>query len=213
MLGYLIASGRASAYFRHFWSATNGAFDQRAFADDFLTAVLWMLSVAPFLFAAWEIGRDYVAARRMGYELFVGIREVFRRAFGRASETSASALDDRFARPPADNPGVAVVWGGIIAVLVPTFFASFSPDLRSTGGLVWLGVTGVLMGSMMYCRRRAMAYLRDEPGRWDLFREWRLLNTSRYDAAGRVFVRWQAGLAILIPIWWLGGGAMILSRT
>lgn len=88
--------------------------------------------------------------------------------------------------------------------------ASFSPDLRTTRALLWLGVTGLLFGSAAYCRRRAMAYLRQEPSRWDMFREWRLLNPARYDEQGRVFVRWQIVASVLLPVWWLGGGAALL---
>ena len=55
-----------------------------------------------------------------------------------------------------------------------------------------------------------MAYLREEPGRWDMFREWRLLNPARYDEAGRVFVRWQKIVSMLLPFWWLGGGMMVM---
>ena len=66
------------------------------------------------------------------------------------------------------------------------------------------------MGTTVYCRRRAMAYLRDEPtSSW--FREWRLLNPERYEERGRVFVRWQIAATILLPIWWLGGGATVMS--
>ena len=213
MLAYLLISGRWAAYFRHFRAASSGAMSQRALGSDLLTALLWLIALAPVTFAAWEIGRDHVAARRLGYELVVGFREVCRRAFTSTTRDSQVFHPEHFSRPPADRPGAAVVWGGVIAVLVPTFFASFSPDLRTARGLLWLGIAGLLMGLSMYCRRRAMAYLDDEPGRWDMFREWRLLNPDRYEPAGRIFVRWQIVVAILLPIWWLGGGAALIFHS
>lgn len=65
----------------------------------------------------------------------------------------------------------------------------------------------------MYCRRRAIAYIRDEPNPWDVFREWRLLNAGRFDEPGRPFVRWQIRLMVVLPFWWLGGVALVLWMT
>jgi hypothetical protein len=114
-------------------------------------------------------------------------------------------------RAPQDNPRAALAWGTVAAIFVPVFFGALGgPDLRSPLALVWLGGTGVWTGGMMHCRRRAIAYIRQEPGSWDMFREWRLLNTARYDEPGRLFVRWQIGLLAALPFWWLGG-ALVLS--
>ena len=105
-----------------------------------------------------------------------------------------------------DNPRAALGWGLAVTVLVPTFFATVGwPDLRRQGALLWLCVTGLLMGVSAYCRRRARAYLRDEPDTWDKSREWRLLNPDRYEESGRVFVRCQIAMVILVLIWWTGG--------
>jgi hypothetical protein len=79
-------------------------------------------------------------------------------------------------------------------------------------GLVWLGGAGILMGSLTYAHYRATAYLRDEPARFDLFRNFRLMDTSRYDEAGHAFVRWERVGGILLMIWWLGGGAYVFDR-
>ena len=214
MLGFLIASGRASAYWAMFSSAVRerGAPQAVDMRDYFATVILWIVSILPLSFAAWEISREHTAARRFNYGAIVGLREVVRRAIGRESPAMAAQRAAEFARPPRDNPTAALVWGAAIAALVPVFFASFARELRTPGGLVWLGVTGMLMGAATYCRRRAMAYLLDEPRRFDLFREWRLLNPSRYTEAGRVFVRWQIAASLLLPVWWLGGGVVIMSQ-
>ena len=52
--------------------------------------------------------------------------------------------------------------------------------------------------------------LLEEPRLRDPFREWRLLDPARYDAPGRVFVRWQIAATVVLPIWRLGGGAFVL---
>lgn len=166
-----------------------------------------MAAVSPLLFAAWEIGRDHTAARRRGYDLLLGFKEVVRRAFGR--EPVHAELPDA-GKPPRDNPRTALALGVGTAVLVPAFVAGVLPTLRTPSALAWLCGAGILMGSLSYARYRAMAYLRDEPGRFDLFRHYRLMNTERYDRAGHRFVRWQLIGAVLLMIWWLGVGSLVL---
>jgi len=212
-LAYLVASGRFTSYFQLFASASRGRGDVAAFNSGFVTGLLWVASLAPLTYAAWDLGREHVAARRLNYELLIGLREVWKRALGLHDETDETARRTEFLRPPADRPVVALIWGLAVTLLVPTFFASFMPQLRTAPALIWLLGTGVLFGIGAYCRRRAAAYLLDEPGRWDLFREWRLLNSSRYDPAARPFVRAQVVVALVLPIWWLGGGALIMSLT
>ena len=205
MLGYLLWSGRLFAYWQTFMAGD-------APADVMLTAALWLGAVAPLIATAWALGVEQTAARRLGYPLIVGLREVVERARGR-SPAGRQPIES-FARAPKDNPRRALVWGTAVAVFVPLFFGGFGgSDLRTPLAVAWLGGTGLLMGGMMYCRRRAVAYIRDEPSPWDVFREWRLLNTARYDEPGRPFVRWQIRLMALLPFWWLGGGAFVLSMT
>jgi preprotein translocase subunit Sec61beta len=206
MFAYLLWSGRLNAYWQTF--ASGPPVDLAV--DSMVTAGLWLGAIAPLILTAWVLGAEHTAARRMNYSLFIGLGEVVRRARGgRQSERSQS---ESSARAPKDSPRAAVVWGVAVAVLVPLFFASFGgPDLRTPLALAWLGGTGLLMGAAMYCRRRAVPYIRDEPGQWDVFREWRLLNTARYDKPGRLFVRWQIRILVIIPFWWLGGGAVVLS--
>jgi hypothetical protein len=210
MLAYLAASGRFSAYWRAFANAPARPPSPEMMTDSFVTALLWLAAVSPLLYAAWEIGREHTPGRRLNYGILIGLREVVRRATGRVSAVAEREREIAFARPPADNPRAALAWGAVVGVLVPTFFASFAPFLRTPGALVWLAGTGLLIGASTYFRRRAMAYLREEPGRWDMFREWRLLNPARYDEAGRVFVRWQKIVSMLLPFWWLGGGMIVM---
>lgn len=212
MVGYLWWSGRGLAYWHAiFPGATHSV--RQASSTEFVTAFLWLISVIPLTFAAWEIGSEHTAARRLDYGIFIGLREVLRRAVGRESTTALDAREAAFLRPPRDNPAGALALAALVSATVPLFFASFSPDLRTPPALAWLSGAGVLMGAATYCRRRAMAYLRDEPGRWDFFREWRLLNPARYESAGQVFVRWQIVAVVLLPIWWLGGGAAVMLRS
>jgi hypothetical protein len=210
-LAYLIASGRFVAYFHLMASSTRGQVNVTDFDSAFVTSLIWVASVAPLMFAAWELGREHVAARRLNYELFIGLREVWRRARGVHTEASQDLRAAAFLRAPADRPRVALTWGLLVTLFVPGFFASFIPWMRSGPGLTWLFGTGILFGIGTYCRRRAAAYLRDEPGRWDVFREWRLLNATRYEPTALPFVRAQIVVSIILPIWWLGGGILIMS--
>jgi hypothetical protein len=212
MLVYLGLSGRVNSYWHAFVPISPRAVAP-VNSTEFETGLLWLVSVSPLIFAAWEIGRHHTAARRLGYGLFVGLREVMLRALRPGSVVALDAREAAFSRPPRDNPIAALALAALITIVVPVFFASFSPDLRTLPALVWLIGAGVLMGAATYCRRRAMAYLRDEPGRWDVFGQWRLLNPDRYESGGHVFVRWQIIATVLMPIWWLGGGAVVLFRS
>ena len=213
MLLYLIASGRAGAYVHLFGTAARGPVDEQAFDDAFLTGILWIVSVTPLMLAAWELGARHTDARRRGFEMFVGLKQVFRIAlFGDAAWASVKR-DEELARSPKDELVPALLFGAAVAIGVPIFFSSFVPQLRTAAGLTWLIVAGLLMGGSMYCRQRAVAYLRDEPRRWDFFRQWRLLNPNRYEPRGRVFARWLAALTVAFPIWWLVAGALFLFSS
>jgi hypothetical protein len=205
MLGYLLWSGRLFVYWQTFMRAELSAYAM-------VTAALWVVAVAPLIATAWTLGTEHTAARRLGYSLLVGLREVVERARGR--RPVGRKRSESFARAPKDNPRAALVWGTAVAVFVPLFFGALGgPDLRTPLAVPWLGGAGVLMGGITYCRRRAIAYIRQEPSSWDVFREWRLLNTARYDEPGRLFVRWQIRLMAVLPFWWLAGGALVLSMT
>ncbi len=212
MLGYLVVSGRLAAYWHEFAPGGAPPTDPGAFADGAVTALLWLAAFAPLMYAAWEIGREHTAARRLNYTGIVGLREVVRRALRTEHSYESQENEAVFARPPRDDPRVALLWGVIPVVTVPAFFSMMMPELRTPRALVWLGVAGILMGGFAYCRRRAVAYLVDEPGRLDLFRGLRLLDPERYESRGRVFVRWQIAFVALLPLWWLGGGMLVVMR-
>jgi hypothetical protein len=178
------------------------------FANMFLLNLAWLAAIAPLCFAAWELGSQRTAARRGGYPMLAGFRDVFRIAFGEGLSASDVAAFDR---PPRDQPAAALAMAAGAAVLMPAFFLSFVPPLRTTGGVTWLGGAGLLFGIIVYCHRRAIAYIEQEPGRWDVFRQYRLLNPARYQPAGRHFVRIQILASVALPVWWLLGGILALG--
>lgn len=206
----LVATARWQTFWDVFWRAFHGErfASTEPFDGIFGTGALWILSTLPLTLTAWTLGRGHTAARRLNYELIVGIREVIRGALGREPSPAES---EAFARPPKDRAGVALFLGGAFALLVPTFFMAFAPELRTRAGAIWLSGAGMLMGTMVYCQRRASAYLLEEPRNFDFFREFRLLNPNRYAAPGRRFVRVQLACMLTFAFWWLGGGGAFFS--
>lgn len=178
------------------------------FGSMFLMNLAWLAGIAPLCFAAWELGSQRTAARRGGFPMLAGFRDVFRIALG---EGLSAADVASFDRPPRDRPGLALAMAAGAAVLMPAFFLTFVPPLRTPAGLAWVGGAGLLMGVIVYCHRRAIAYIDQEPGRWDMFRQYRLLNPARYQPAGRRFVRIQILASVVLPVWWLLGGMFAMG--
>jgi hypothetical protein len=206
-LVWMIATGRLREYFGVFNldSLPSPEHIDRSFG----TAMIWTAAVGPVLFLAWERGREHVAARRTGMFLWTGLAEVVRRAFGREPSFEALAAQQR---PPRDRPGVALAWGLTTAMLVPSFFLSVAPFLRSAWAVLWLVVAGALMGTSVYLNRRAVAYLLAEPSLWSPFRGLSMLNPERFAPEGRVFVRLQPVTTIALMLWWLVGGSYLVFR-
>lgn len=117
MLGYLLWSGRLFAYWQTFTAG-------RSSADAMLTAGLWLAAVAPLIATAWALGAEHTAARRLGYPLLVGFREVVERARRRRPDDQQRI--ESFVPAPTDNPRQALVWGIAVAV-------SFRCSLRRSG--------------------------------------------------------------------------------
>ncbi|HKV51185.1 MAG TPA: hypothetical protein VJO52_08310 [Gemmatimonadaceae bacterium] len=167
----------------------------------------------PLVFACWDVGRENATARRMGYSLFVGLRDVVLLAFGRERAAAEPAGDlEPDSREPRDNPRAALMWAAPVAVLVPTLFAVAAPPLRTPLALAWLIGAGISMASSVYFRRRAIAYLLDEPSPWGFFSGLSRLDSSRYAEPGRVFVRRQIFSMFALMVWWLGVGILVLSH-
>ena len=118
-----------------------------------------------------------------------------------------------FAEKPEDDVFVAILYGLTTGAMPLAVFLGTMPTLRTVPGVIWVGGTGVLFGVAAYCHCRAAPYLREEPGAWSLVREWRLLNSDRYEPGGRPFVRAQLISTILLPIWWLGGGIVVIGSS
>jgi hypothetical protein len=164
-------------------------------------------SSLPLFFAAWELGRKNRGARLSGYEVIVGLRDVFQLAIGRDLGPQ-NQIDSPSS--PKDRPMLALAMAAVFAVFVPTFFVTAMPDLRTTRGVVWLAGAGIAMGAQVYFSRRAIAYLNEEPRYWGLLRQFRLMNPRRYQPAGRIFVRGQIISAVFLAFWWLVVGSMFV---
>lgn len=201
---YLLWSGRLQGYWKLFRTGSPNA---ELWTDATVTSTLWLAAIAPVTVTALVLGARHRTARLLNRSISVGFREIVMRA--RGTSPAGQPRDASFARAPDDRPLVAMALSVGVAVSVPLFFAAVG-GLRTPLALGWLSGAGLLMGAVTYCQRRAVPHVRDEPGTWDLFRNFRLLNPARYDEPGRPFVRWQIGFAVAVPIWWLGGGAVVM---
>ncbi len=178
-------------------------------AELFATAIVWLLAIAPLLWLAYDLGSQHVEARRLNTSILRGLRETWRVAWQRWHPQELAA---DFSVAPDDDVAAALLQGVAIGAMPLALFLGALPSLRTGPGIVWIGGAGTLFGVMAYCRRRAAAYLRDDPRSWSMFRQWSLLNAERYEPAGRRFVRAQIICMILLPIWWLGGGMLVFIR-
>jgi hypothetical protein len=207
-VGWLVLSGRLFSYVRAFRQPlehTPGAND----TEPFITALIWLLAIGPLFWLAYDLGSQHVQARRLDTSIWRGLRETWRVAWQQWHPQEMAA---DFSVAPDDDLSAALFQGVAIGAMPLALFLGTIPSLRTGPGIVWIGGASILFGVTGYCRRRAAAYLRDDPGSWSMFRQWSLLNTERYEPAGRPFVRAQIVCMILLPIWWLGGGTMVFLR-
>ena len=206
-IGWLLISGHLLSYFSAFREPLNQPpSDSNSL---FLTSLLWLAFVAPLLLLAYDLGMQHTEARRLNASFWRGIRETWRVAWQHAD---VGEMAQEFAETPDDDISAAVLQGVGAAALPLAVFLGAIPSLRTGPGVIWIGGAGILFGVTAYCHRRAAAYLRDDPSRWSMFRQWSLLNAARYEPAGRPFVRAQIVCMILLPLWWLGGGAFVMWR-
>jgi hypothetical protein len=207
-IAWLLFSGRLFSYFRAFQKPLAQAPAEND-SEMFLTAIVWLLAIGPLLLLAYDLGSQHIAARRLGTSIWRGLRESWRVAWQRTHPAEMAA---DFAVTPDDDVAAAVLQGVAVGAMPLALFLGAIPSLRTVGGVVWIGGAGVLFGIITYCHRRAAAYLRDDPGSWNMFRQWSLMNVDRYEPAGRRFVRAQIVCTIILPIWWMGGGILVFLR-
>jgi hypothetical protein len=203
---YIAASGRLTAYVTFFRSAFSGSHQpsEAEFSSAFVTDCIWLLSLVPFLFASWELGRQHVRAWRGGTELLTGMASVLRIAFrGQLSSDQAKA----FSRAPSDRPAVAALWGIGIGSMIPVFFLTAAAELRHPPGVLWLSGAGLLAGAGEFFRRRAMAYVRDE--RRGFFAPY-WIGPGRCEPAGKRFAVAHLIALFALPVWWVLGGFLVL---
>jgi hypothetical protein len=205
-VAWLLASGRLINYFAAFRRPL-----QEPPPDPtslFSTALLWLVFIGPLVLLAYDLGVQHTEARRLNTSIWRGLRESWRVAWQRPR---LDEMAQEFAERPEDDMSAAVLQGLTVAAMPLAVFLGAIPTLRTTPGVVWVGGAGVLFGITAYCHRRAAAYLRDDPAGWSMFRQWSLLNPDRYEPAGRPFVRAQIVCMVLLPIWWLGGGGIVMG--
>lgn len=102
-----------------------------------------------------------------------------------------------------DRPRSALALAGATAVLLPSFFLAATPELRTTGGVVWFIGAGLLLGAAVYFNRRAVNYRKEPPRGWGIPRQFRTLNPGSYLPAGRIFARRQLISLFALLVWWL----------
>ena len=206
-LAWLIANGRLVSYFSAFRSP-GAAPAAGPPTDMFATVLVWFVTIGPLFLLAYELGAQHTEARRLNTSIWRGLRETWRVAWQRPHLEDLAA---EFAEKPDDDVAAAVLQGFAIGVMPLVVFLGFMPDLRTADGVIFIGGAGVLFGVIGYCHRRAAAYLEDDPSAWSMFRQWSLLNTERYEPAGRPFVRAQIVCIVVLAVWWLGGGVLLIG--
>jgi len=205
---WLLASGRLISYVRAFRVPIGGAPPNPG--PLFGTAILWIIAIAPLTLLAYDLGMQHTEARRLHRFFWKGLRESWRVAWQRPR---LEEMAEDFAEKPDDDVVEAWLYAIAFGVAPIALFLTAVPMFRTAPGIVWIGGTGVLFGTMAYYHRRAAPYLLDEPRRWSAFRQWSLLNPNRYEPAGRRFVRAQIVCMVLLPFWWLGGGAIAMQAA
>jgi len=202
-VGYLLLSGRLVASIR---ALGNPNMPHDEFFHHFLTNVLWVASVTPFLLTTrWIVTRRRAEKSLASYwDAAKTVVDVARRGQPPVPE-EAEPIEE-----PEADPLMALLKAATVAVGFPLFFwfsPVFLPHTQKVE--IWLAVSGLLMGGTMYCQERSRPYLRREwleRNRGRFFGQYWTANPANYDRSGKwwVFAHWV--LVVLLGITWLGFG-------
>lgn len=86
-----------------------------------------------------------------------------------------------------------------------------APELQSIPAFLWLCGAGALIGAQVYCGTRSQPYVKKNAGPSYLMGPFMRLNPAHFHEPGKEFVRWQRRLLPVTALWWLGGGALVMS--
>lgn len=211
-VAYLVISGRLAQSLGAFRSARRDI-PTNEFDRIFLTNVLWIASIFPFLGTAhWLVTRR--RAERSLASYWSAAKTIVLVAARGAAPRTEDIVDE--VEPPDDDQWSAILKGAGIAIAVPAFFWFSPAHIPHTPRVaVWLSVSGLLMGCSVYCVERARPHLdRDwlarQSGRF--FAKTYTVNPSNYAGPGKRWITFYWVSAILMMIAWLAGGAVALGR-
>lgn len=207
-VSYLVFSGRLAESLRSFGSAAHEV-PPEAFDRVFLTNVLWIASIFPFFATVhWLVTRR--RAERTMASYWNAARTVVLVAARGATPRFDDAVDP--AEPPEEDRLGAVLKGLAFGLGVPSFFWFAPVPLPHTPPVAaWLVITGLFMGSSVYCIERARPYInRDwltrQSGRF--FGKTYTASPANYDGPGKRWIRFYWVCAVLMMISWLAGGPL-----
>ena len=211
-VGYLVLSGRLAASMR-FMSGGRAPSSEAEFFHHFLTNVMWIASIAPFL-----VTTHWVVTRRKAERTLGSYWDAAKTVFTVAWRRNAMEPDDAVAsvEPPSEDSAMALVKGAGIALMVPTFFWFGPAHVAHTARTaLWLGATGVWMGSGFYCMERARPFVKPswlERQRGRFFGRAYTLSPGNYDPPGGRWIWRYYVFAALTAVTWLGGAALVMGR-
>ncbi len=200
-VGYLLESGRLVASFR---AIGNPNMPQDEFFHHFLTNLLWIGSIAPFLLTSHWIVTKRRAERSLS-SYWDAAKTVVAVAW--RGQPPAPEEIEPIEQPEVD-PLMALLKAGATAVGLPLFFWLTPVPLPHTQRVeTWLAVAGLLMGGTVYCQERSRPYLRREwleRSRGTFFGQYWTANPANYERPGKWWVFAQWVLVVLLGITWVG---------
>ncbi len=201
--GYLVLSGRLAAAYRYM-SIPAAPANQTEFFHHFITNVLWIAFLAPLgVTVVWVANRERSATAGAAYW------RAMRTLFGVAWKGEAAPQLDDAVDTVDEDPLGALMKGIAAAVLLPTFFwFSPAPIEHTLRTVVWLGCSGLTIGSSVYCIERARPFLKPswhEAQRGRLLRRWWSPYPINYDPPGNRWISWHWVFIVLAAVCWMGG--------